>query len=145
MFVSTTVDRVNLLDLDAAALTAYVTSLDEKPFRARQLSRWIHRRGASGFDGRGVIVDGLALIFETAHASEHAGPKIGGQNPVRLVRFSCQRAVDIVEGAREMSQRFLVARQYEVAERLLSGIPVTGQFFTELPDLRRLRIRPPVG
>jgi 23S rRNA (adenine2503-C2)-methyltransferase len=50
VFVSTTVDRVNLLDLDAAALTAYVTSLDEKPFRARQLSRWIHRRGASGFD-----------------------------------------------------------------------------------------------
>jgi 23S rRNA (adenine2503-C2)-methyltransferase len=44
------VDRVNLLDLDAAALTAYVSSLDEKPFRARQLQRWIHRRGASGFD-----------------------------------------------------------------------------------------------
>jgi 23S rRNA (adenine2503-C2)-methyltransferase len=44
------VDRVNLLDLDVAALTAYVSSLDEKPFRARQLARWIHRRGARSFD-----------------------------------------------------------------------------------------------
>jgi len=44
------VDRVNLLDLDVAALTALVSSLDEKPFRARQLARWIHRRGARSFD-----------------------------------------------------------------------------------------------
>ena len=42
--------RVNLLDLDAAGLSAYVESLGEKPFRARQLMRWIHQRGASGFD-----------------------------------------------------------------------------------------------
>ncbi len=42
--------RVNLLDLDADQLAAYVKSLDEKPFRARQLLRWIHRRGAREFD-----------------------------------------------------------------------------------------------
>ncbi|MFN3566713.1 MAG: 23S rRNA (adenine(2503)-C(2))-methyltransferase RlmN [Burkholderiaceae bacterium] len=42
--------RVNLLDFDAAGLAAFVESLGEKPFRARQLLRWIHRRGASGFD-----------------------------------------------------------------------------------------------
>lgn len=41
---------VNLLDLDAAGLTAFVESLGEKPFRARQLARWIHRRGANRFD-----------------------------------------------------------------------------------------------
>ncbi len=41
---------VNLLDLDAAGLAAFVESLGEKPFRARQLLRWIHRRGAGGFD-----------------------------------------------------------------------------------------------
>jgi 23S rRNA (adenine2503-C2)-methyltransferase len=39
----------NLLNLDAAALTAFVGSLDEKPFRARQLLRWIHRRGEADF------------------------------------------------------------------------------------------------
>ena len=43
-------DRVNLLGLDAAELQRFVASLDEKPFRARQLARWIHRRGASRFD-----------------------------------------------------------------------------------------------
>jgi 23S rRNA (adenine2503-C2)-methyltransferase len=42
--------RVNLLGLDGAALTAFVAALDEKPFRARQLLRWIHQRGASRFD-----------------------------------------------------------------------------------------------
>src|SRR5262249_61246195 len=41
--------RVNLLDLDAAGLAAYVESLGEKPFRARQLMRWVHQRGASAF------------------------------------------------------------------------------------------------
>jgi 23S rRNA (adenine2503-C2)-methyltransferase len=41
--------RTNLLGMDAAALQGLVESLGEKPFRARQLSRWIHRRGASDF------------------------------------------------------------------------------------------------
>ncbi|MFN7572951.1 MAG: 23S rRNA (adenine(2503)-C(2))-methyltransferase RlmN [Betaproteobacteria bacterium] len=39
----------NLLDLDAAALRDYVLAQGEKPFRARQLQRWIHRRGAGEF------------------------------------------------------------------------------------------------
>jgi 23S rRNA (adenine2503-C2)-methyltransferase len=47
---ATLVDRVNLLDLDSAQVAAFVASLDEKPFRARQLTRWIHRRGAGQFD-----------------------------------------------------------------------------------------------
>ncbi|MGE5712299.1 MAG: 23S rRNA (adenine(2503)-C(2))-methyltransferase RlmN [Betaproteobacteria bacterium] len=42
-------DRVNLLAFDIAGLTAYVESLGEKPFRARQLARWIHQRGAGSF------------------------------------------------------------------------------------------------
>lgn len=39
----------NLLDLDAAALAHFVQALGEKPFRARQLLRWIHRRGEHDF------------------------------------------------------------------------------------------------
>jgi len=39
----------NLLDLDRAALTAWFESLGEKPFRARQVLRWIHRRGVGDF------------------------------------------------------------------------------------------------
>ncbi len=39
----------NLLDMDPAALTAFCGELGEKPFRARQLQRWIHQYGASDF------------------------------------------------------------------------------------------------
>src|SRR5881296_163472 len=40
---------VNLLDLDGEGLSAFVASLDEKPFRARQVKRWMHRLGESDF------------------------------------------------------------------------------------------------
>lgn len=41
---------VNLLDLDPAQLIAYCGELGEKPFRAKQLQRWIHQFGVSDFD-----------------------------------------------------------------------------------------------
>ena len=40
----------NLLDFDLEALSAYCERLGEKRFRAVQLFRWIHQRGALDFD-----------------------------------------------------------------------------------------------
>lgn len=40
----------NLLDFDLEALSAYCERLGEKRFRAVQLFRWIHQRGARDFD-----------------------------------------------------------------------------------------------
>ena len=40
---------VNLLDFDLPGLTAWFTELGEKPFRARQVFRWIHQQGESDF------------------------------------------------------------------------------------------------
>ena len=40
---------VNLLDYDLEGLTLYCERLGEKRFRATQLFRWIHQRGASNF------------------------------------------------------------------------------------------------
>ncbi|TCS33283.1 23S rRNA m(2)A-2503 methyltransferase [Paucimonas lemoignei] len=40
----------NLLDLDPAQLVAYCGELGEKPFRAKQLQRWIHQFGAADFN-----------------------------------------------------------------------------------------------
>src|SRR5438094_2514357 len=40
----------NLLDFDPAQLVAYCAELGEKPFRAKQLQRWIHQFGAANFD-----------------------------------------------------------------------------------------------
>lgn len=37
--------RVNLLNFDPEGLGEYIASLQEKPFRAKQLMRWIHQRG----------------------------------------------------------------------------------------------------
>ncbi len=38
---------INLLELDAAGLAAYFAELGEKPFRAKQLSHWLHQRLAT--------------------------------------------------------------------------------------------------
>ncbi len=40
----------NLLELDRDALTAFCEELGEKRFRATQLFRWIHQKGASDFE-----------------------------------------------------------------------------------------------
>ena len=50
---------VNLLDFDAAGLSAYFAELGEKPFRARQVLRWMHRSGQSDFDAMTDIARSL--------------------------------------------------------------------------------------
>jgi 23S rRNA (adenine2503-C2)-methyltransferase len=35
---------INLLDLDAAGLAAFFAQIGEKPFRAKQVARWVHHR-----------------------------------------------------------------------------------------------------
>jgi 23S rRNA (adenine2503-C2)-methyltransferase len=45
-----TAERVNLLGLDASKLSDLVGQWGGKPFRARQLQRWVHQRGADSFD-----------------------------------------------------------------------------------------------
>ncbi|MBC7611121.1 MAG: 23S rRNA (adenine(2503)-C(2))-methyltransferase RlmN [Polaromonas sp.] len=40
----------NLLDYDLEGLAAFCEQLGEKPFRATQLFRWIHQKGACSFD-----------------------------------------------------------------------------------------------
>ncbi len=39
----------NLLDLDLPGLVAFFESIGEKPFRARQVSHWLHQYGADDF------------------------------------------------------------------------------------------------
>src|SRR5690348_15043700 len=43
-------DRVNLLGLTRAELEAFVIDMGEKPFRARQLMKWVYKRGVGSFD-----------------------------------------------------------------------------------------------
>ena len=55
----------NLLDLDPAQLTAYCAELGEKPFRAKQLQRWIHQFGASDFDAMTDLAKSLREKLKT--------------------------------------------------------------------------------
>ena len=50
---------VNLLDFDLEGLTAYCESLGEKRFRAVQLFRWIHQKGAADFDAMSDLAKSL--------------------------------------------------------------------------------------
>jgi 23S rRNA (adenine2503-C2)-methyltransferase len=50
---------VNLLDFDLPGLTAWFTELGEKPFRARQVFRWIHQQGESDFAQMTDLAKGL--------------------------------------------------------------------------------------
>ena len=42
--------KTNLLNFDLAALTQHFAEMGEKPFRAKQVIRWMHQSGASSFD-----------------------------------------------------------------------------------------------
>lgn len=50
---------INLLDMDLKALEAFLESLGEKPFRARQLMRWIHLYGETDFSQMTDLAKGL--------------------------------------------------------------------------------------
>lgn len=70
--------RVNLLDFDAEAVKAWCAEIGEKPFRATQLTRWIHRYCYDDFDDmtnlakvfRAKLKD-LAYITAPAVVAEH--------------------------------------------------------------------------
>jgi 23S rRNA (adenine2503-C2)-methyltransferase len=55
----------NLLDLDPAQLVAYCGELGEKPFRAKQLQRWIHQFGVANFDDMTDLAKSLREKLKT--------------------------------------------------------------------------------
>ncbi|MBX9935824.1 MAG: 23S rRNA (adenine(2503)-C(2))-methyltransferase RlmN [Burkholderiaceae bacterium] len=60
----------NLLDFDLEGLAAFCEQLGEKRFRATQLFRWIHQRGASSFDQMTDLAKSLRQKLATcAHIS----------------------------------------------------------------------------
>jgi 23S rRNA (adenine2503-C2)-methyltransferase len=92
--------RVNLLDFDLEGLAAFCEGLGEKRFRATQLYRWIHQRGASDFEAMTDLARSLrdqlavraevrALPVISEHASADGTVKwlfdVGGGNAVETV------------------------------------------------------------
>ncbi|MDD3935166.1 23S rRNA (adenine(2503)-C(2))-methyltransferase RlmN [Rhodoferax sp.] len=69
---------VNLLDFDLEGLTVFCERLGEKRFRAVQLFRWIHQKGASQFDDMSDLakslrekLKGVACIKAMPVVSQH--------------------------------------------------------------------------
>jgi 23S rRNA (adenine2503-C2)-methyltransferase len=66
---------VNLLDFDLEGLAAFCESLGEKKFRATQLFRWVHQKGASQFDDMSDLAKSLRDKLR-GHAEVRALPVI---------------------------------------------------------------------
>ena len=58
--------RANLLDYDLEGLALFCERLGEKRFRAVQLFRWIHQRGASDFDAMTDLAKALREKLKTS-------------------------------------------------------------------------------
>jgi 23S rRNA (adenine2503-C2)-methyltransferase len=63
---------VNLLDFDADGLTAWFAARGEKPFRARQVLRWMHRCGVDAFGQMTDVAKSLRATL--AQEAEIRGP-----------------------------------------------------------------------
>ena len=90
----------NLLDFDLDGLAAFCEQLGEKRFRATQLFRWIHQKGAADFDQMSDLakslrtkLQGVATIQALPVISEHVSSDgtikwlfdVGGGNAVESV------------------------------------------------------------
>ena len=92
--------QVNLLDFDLDGLAAYCEGLGEKRFRAVQLFRWIHQKGAAEFSAMSDLAKslrdklaGAAVVTRLPIVSEQASADgtikwlfdVGGGNAVETV------------------------------------------------------------
>jgi 23S rRNA (adenine2503-C2)-methyltransferase len=68
----------NLLDFDAAGLAAYFATLGEKPFRARQVLRWVHQGGEADFARMSDLAKELRA--KLAGAARVQAPQIVGDS-----------------------------------------------------------------
>jgi 23S rRNA (adenine2503-C2)-methyltransferase len=68
--------KANLLDFDAAGMAAFFAAIGEKPFRARQVLRWVHRMGESEFERMSDLAKSLRQRL--AESAEVVPPRMIG-------------------------------------------------------------------
>jgi len=97
-------ERVNLLGLTRSELEAFVAEMGEKPFRARQLMKWLYKRAVGNFDD----MTDLAKSFRTrlAQVAEVRVPAITlsqhSSDGTRKWLLSVDRGNSIIPQAIEM-------------------------------------------
>jgi len=92
--------KTNLLDFDAAGLAAFCAALGEKPFRARQVLRWVHQSGEADFARMSDLAKDLRA--KLAGAARVEAPRIVGDSTAAdgtrkwLLKVDGANAVDAV-------------------------------------------------
>ncbi|MCV2402577.1 23S rRNA (adenine(2503)-C(2))-methyltransferase RlmN [Marinomonas sp. C2222] len=74
----TDIKKVNLLGLSPQKLIEFFESIGEKKFRATQVMKWIHQKGAENFDEMTDVSKALRSKLEKI--SEIRGPEVVSQN-----------------------------------------------------------------
>ncbi|HSN33347.1 MAG TPA: 23S rRNA (adenine(2503)-C(2))-methyltransferase RlmN [Ideonella sp.] len=147
---------VDLLDFDLEGLAAHCASLGEKRFRAVQLMRWVHQRGASDFAAmtdlarslRGKL-EGAAQVRALPLASEQASRDgtvkwlfdVGGGNAVETVFIpESDRGTLCVssQAGCAVGCRFCSTGQQGFARNLTTGEIIAQLWFAEHELRRRL-------
>ena len=85
--------KVNLLDFDADGLAAWFAQRGEKPFRARQVLRWMHRFGESDFDKMTDVAKSLRAKLAEIN-TRYAQGKVAGATPVQPASARTAAATD---------------------------------------------------
>ena len=100
-------ERANLLGMARPRLEAFFGSLGERPFRARQVLKWIHARGVSDFEPMTDL--GRALRARLARSAEIRAPTVEAHRTsadgtrkwlLRVDSGNCVEMVFIPEGHR---------------------------------------------
>lgn len=100
-------EKVNLLGMSPAKLEAFFATLGEKPFRARQVSQWIHQFGIADFGQMTNLAKSLRTRLEAVAeirppelVSEHASADGTRKWLLRVSGGSCIETVFIPEKSR---------------------------------------------
>ncbi len=81
-------DREHILDLDLTGLTAYLTSIGEAGYRAKQLMEWIYERGATSFEQMSNLSKVLRQKLEARYAvqlSKTARRAVSSDGTIKLL------------------------------------------------------------
>jgi 23S rRNA (adenine2503-C2)-methyltransferase len=92
----------NLLDFDAGGLAAYFETLGEKPFRARQVLRWVHQSGEGDFARMSDLAK--ALREKLAREATVEAPAVVGDT---LAEDGTRKWLLMVDGANAVEAVFI--------------------------------------
>jgi 23S rRNA (adenine2503-C2)-methyltransferase len=92
--------KTNLLDFDAAGLAGFFETLGEKPFRAKQVLRWIHQSGEGDFARMSDLAKGLReklALAARVEAPAAVGDTVAGDGTRKwLLKVDGANAVEAV-------------------------------------------------